>query len=129
MKRSMQSGVSAGKENGILRQPLERCVIAQRQGLQKPRLRAAAAIKLAGAGHGDQRMAIGLNRGADGEFIAADDTAGRMKQIEVAGLFFGIKRTLNGEWTDMTTGGERCFPAKKLKAEVQRGLPAFFILW
>lgn len=70
-------------------------------------------------------MAIGLNRGADGEFIAADDTAGRMKQVEVAGLFFGIKRTLNGEGTDMTTGGERCFPAEKLKAEVQRGRQPF----
>jgi hypothetical protein len=38
-----------------------------------------------------------------------------MKQIEVAGLFFGIKRALNGEGTDMTTGGERGFPAEKLK--------------
>ena len=74
-------------------------------------------------------MAPGIHRRANGELIAADDTAGRMKQIEVTGLFFGIKRALNGEGTDMTTGGERGFPAEKLKLEVQRGLPAFFILW
>lgn len=70
-------------------------------------------------------MAIGINGRANGELIAADDAAGRMKQIEVAGLCFGIKRALNGEGTDMATGGERGFPAEKLKLEVQRGLPAF----
>ena len=128
MKGGRQSGVGAGKEDRVLRQPLERRVFGQRQGLLKPRLRAAAAIKLAGAGHGDQGMAIGINGRANGELIAADDAAGRMKQIEVAGLCFGIKRALNGEGTDMATGGERGFPAEKLKLEVQRGLPAFFIL-
>lgn len=93
------------------------------------RLRAAAAVKFTGTRHGDQRMAIRVNYCVDDEFVTADDTTGWMKQTEVAGFFFGIKRTLNSEQTDMMTGGERGFPVQTLKTEIQHGLPAFFILW
>ncbi len=117
------------EKNRILWQPLQRCVIAQRQVLLKVRLRAAAAVKFTGTRHGDQRMAIRVNYCVDDEFVTADDTTGWMKQTEVAGFFFGIKRTLNSEQTDMMTGGERGFPVQTLKTEIQHGLPAFFILW
>ena len=70
-------------------------------------------------------MAIGINGRANGELIAADDAAGRMKQIEVAGLFFGIKRTLNGKWPGVTRGMEEGFLRGMTKLEGKRGLPAF----
>lgn len=79
------------EKNRILWQPLQRCVIAQRQVLLKVRLRAAAAVKFTGTRHGDQRMAIRVNYCVDDEFVTADDTTGWMKQTEVAGFFFGIK--------------------------------------
>jgi hypothetical protein len=52
-----------------------------------------------------------------------------VEQIEMTGIVFGIKGTLDGERTDMTGGGEYRFAAAMLKMKVQRSLPAFFILW
>jgi hypothetical protein len=34
-------------------------------------------------------VAAGIKSGANRQLIAADDAAGRVKQIEVTGLFFG----------------------------------------
>ncbi len=92
-------------------------------------MRAAAAVKLAGAGHGYQRMAAGGKLRANCQLITADDAAGRVKQIEVTGLFFRVKRALDGQRADVLGAGENGLAAGPVKAEIQRGLPAFFEWW
>ena len=67
-------------------------------------------------------MAAGGKVRANCQLITADDAAGRVKQIEVTGLFFRVKRALDGQRADVLAAG-------LLKAEIQRSLPAFFEWW
>ena len=92
-------------------------------------MRTAAAVKLAGARHGYQRMAAGGKVRANCQLITADDAAGRVKQIEVTGLFFRVKRALDGQRADVLGAGENGLASGLLKAEIQRSLPAFFEWW
>ncbi len=62
---------------------------------------------------------------ANCQLITADDAAGRVKQIEVTGLFFRVKRALDGQRADVLGAGENGLAAGLLKAEIQRSLPAF----
>lgn len=48
-----------------------------------------------------------------------------VKQIEVTGLFFRVKRALDGQRADVLGAGENGLAAGLLKAQIQRGLPAF----
>ncbi len=70
-------------------------------------------------------MAAGGKVRANCQLITADDAAGRVKQIEVTGLFFRVKRALDGQRADVLGAGENGLAAGLLKAEIQRGLPAF----
>ena len=129
MKGSEQPGIRPGKEDGILREPLQGRLRGEGQLLAQKRLRAAAAVKLAGARHGYQRMAAGVKVGANCQLITADDATGRVKQIEVTGLFFRVKRALDGQRADVLGAGENGLASGLLKAEIQRSLPAFFEWW
>jgi len=53
MKRGADAGVSAGKEDRILRQPLQRGARGESKILPQQRLLARAAVKLSRAGLGD----------------------------------------------------------------------------
>ncbi len=88
-------------------------------------LRTAAAVELAGAGHGDKRVAFGVEPHGDIQRIAAHNSAWRVQQVKVAGFPFGIKRTLNGERSGVTRGMEAGFLRGMTKLEGKRGLPAF----
>ncbi len=70
-------------------------------------------------------MAAGGKVRANCQLITADDAAGRVKQIEVTGLFFRVKRALDGQRADVLGAGENGLAAGLLKAEIQRSLPAF----
>ncbi|GKP37657.1 hypothetical protein NUKP28_34210 [Klebsiella quasipneumoniae] len=129
MKGGGQPGVRPGKEDGILREPLQGRLRGEGQLLAQKCLCAAAAVKLAGARHGYQGMAAGIKVGANRQFITADDAAGGVKQIEVTGLFFRVKRALDGQRADVLGAGENGLAAGLLKAQIQRGLPAFFEWW
>jgi hypothetical protein len=50
---------------------------------------AAAAIELAGAGHGDKRVAFGVQPNGNVQRIAAHNPARRVQQVKVAGFAFG----------------------------------------
>ena len=69
-------------------------------------------------------MAAGVKVSANCQLITADDAAGRVKQIEVTGLFFRVKRALNCQWTMMTRRGEHRFVPGAGKMQFQFGLPA-----
>ena len=74
-------------------------------------------------------MAAGIKVGANRQLITADDAAGGVKQIEMTGLFFRVKRALDGQRADVLGAGENGLAAGLLKAQIQRGLPAFFEWW
>lgn len=93
--------------------------------LAQTRLRAAAAIELAGAGHGDKRMAFGVQTHGNIQRIPAHNPARRVQQIEVAGLAFGIKWTLNGKRPDVMSGVQEGFLRGVTKLQGKRRLPAF----
>lgn len=87
--------------------------------------RAAAAIELAGAGHGDEGMAFGVEPHGNIQRIPAHNPAWWMQQVKVTGFPFGIKRALNGERPGVTRGMEEGFLRGITKLEGKRGLPAF----
>ena len=91
-----QRGIGAGKDNGVLRQPLQRGVFIKIKVLVQTGLRSAAAIELTGAGHGDERVAVGVQPDRYVQCIAAHNATWWVQQIEVAGFTFRIKRPLNG---------------------------------
>ena len=88
-------------------------------------LRAAAAIELARAGHGDQRMAFRVQMHRNIQRIAADYPAWRVQQIQVAGIAFGIKRSLYGEGPDVMSSVQEGFLRGVTKLQGKRCLPAF----
>ncbi|MNP52255.1 hypothetical protein D3C76_1466340 [compost metagenome] len=71
-------------------------------------------------------MAAGLKVDVDRQFIPANNPARRMQQIEVAGLAFGIERTLYGKGTDVTGSVKEGFFRGVTKLQSKRGLPAFY---
>ena len=79
MEDGAQRGISAGKDNGVLRQPLQRGRLIEIKVLVKASLWAAAAIELTGAGHGDKRVAFGVQPNGNVQRIAAHNAAGRMQ--------------------------------------------------
>ena len=58
---------------------------------------AVAAIELGRGGRGDQRVRARVHLHVDAQLVAADDAAGRMHEIDVAGIAFGIERPLHDE--------------------------------
>ncbi|MNP04528.1 hypothetical protein D3C76_964450 [compost metagenome] len=125
MENRAESGVRTGEENGVLRQPLERCVLGHKKTLIEKRLRAATTIELTGTRHGDQRMAIRGQFDRNIQRIAADNSAGRMQQIEMTGFVFGIKRALNGKRADVSRRVQNGFFRGVTKLQCKRCLPAF----
>ena len=79
MKNGTQGGIRTGKDNGVLWQPLQRSLIVEPEVLIETGLRAAAAIELARAGHGDQRMAFRVQMHRNIQRIAADYPAWRVQ--------------------------------------------------
>src|SRR5690606_33340096 len=120
-----QRGTGAGKDNGALRQPLQRGRLIEIKVLVKAGLWAAAAIELTGAGHGDKRVAIGVQTYGNIQPVTAHHTARRVQQIKVAGFPFGVERTLYRERPDVVRGMEEGFLRRVAKPQVKRGLPAF----
>src|SRR5690606_1797768 len=125
VKDGTQRGVSAGENNGVLRQPLQRGLFVEVKMLTEAGQRAVAAIELTGAGHGDEGMAFGVEPHGNIQRISAHNSAWRVQQVKVAGFPFGIKRTLNGERPAVTRGMEEGFLRGMTKLEGKRGLPAF----
>lgn len=109
MKNGTQGGIRTGKDNGVLWQPLQRSLIVEPEVLIETGLRAAAAIELARAGHGDQRMAFRVQMHRNIQRIAADYPAWRVQQIQVAGVAFGIKRPLYGEGPEVMSSVQEGF--------------------
>ncbi len=124
VKDGTQRGIRAGKDNGVLRQPLQRGIFVEVKMLVQTSLRAAAAIELTGTGHGDKRVAFGIQPNRNIQRIAADNPARWVQQIEVAGFAFGIKRTLNGKWPDVVSRVQEGFLRGVTKLQGKRGLPA-----
>ena len=60
---------------------------------------AVAAIELGRGRRGDQRVRAGVHLHIDAQLVAADHAAGRMHEIDVARIAFGIERPLNDERT------------------------------
>ncbi|KAI3491526.1 hypothetical protein L1887_44147 [Cichorium endivia] len=125
MKNGAQRGIRAGEDNGVLRQPLQSGIFVEVKMLVKTRLRAAAAIELARPGHGDERVAFGVQPNGNVQRIAAHNPAGRVQQVKVAGFPFGVKRTLNGERPDVVGGVQEGFLRGVTKLQGKRRLPAF----
>ena len=125
MKDGSQPGVRAGKENGVLGEPLQRGIVVEIKMLLKARQLAAAAVELARAGHGDQRVTRGVQVNGDIERIPAHDPRRGMKQVKVAGFVFRIKRALNGERTDVVSREQDGFFRGVAKPQVKGCLPAF----
>ena len=63
------------------------------------------------------------------KLIPANDPRRWMQQIEVADVLFRVKRALDGQRADVLGAGENGLAAGLVKAEIQRGLPAFFEWW
>lgn len=86
---------------------------------------AIAAVKLTGTGHGDKRMAFGFEVNGDIQRITADNPAGWVQEIKMAGITFGIKRTLDGKRPDVVSGVQEGFLRGMTKLQGKRCLPAF----
>lgn len=125
MKNGAQRGVRAGEDNGVLRQPLQRGVVIKVKVLAQTRLRAAAAVELAGAGHGDKRVAFGIEPNGNVQRIAPHDAAGRVQQVKVARFPFRVKRPLNRKRPDVVSGVQEGFLRGVTKLQGKRRLPAF----
>lgn len=69
-------------------------------------------------------MAVFVQRDGNLQLIAADNAAGRMEEVEMANLFFRVKRSLNCQGTHMACVGEYRFVRGMAKPQVEFGLPA-----
>ena len=129
MKHRLQSGVGTGKKDRVLRQPFQRGVLFYKEVLIQTCLRTAATIELAGTGHGDKRVAVWIKLNGNVEFIATHNATRRMQKIKVTGLFFGIKRALNGEGTDVSRRVQNRLFRGVTKLQRERSLPAVGVLF
>lgn len=69
-------------------------------------------------------MAVFVECDGNMKLIPANDPRRWMQQIEVADVFFRVKRALNCQWTMMTRRGEHRFVPGAGKMQFQFGLPA-----
>lgn len=99
------------------------------EALVQMRLRDAAAVKLAGTGHGHQRVAAAVEGGGNRQLIAAKRCR-PADAINRGGRFLLRDKKGAGRLTGQRDWkrSDR-FIADRLKAEIQRSLPAFFCLW
>ncbi|MNT22304.1 hypothetical protein D3C72_1576850 [compost metagenome] len=98
------------------------------KALGQPRGRADAAVELAGAGHGQQRVAARLQLDIQLQAVAGDDPTGWVQHVDVARCTFRIERSLHQKRSEMpprTKAGHLVAPDK---AQLQVSAPAGIVL-
>ena len=86
----------AGKEDGVLRKPLQPGAIIQREMLPERGLRARAAVELRGTGHGDEGVCGGFDTHVELQDVSPHHATGRMQQVDMAyRLSFRIEGALH----------------------------------
>lgn len=58
------------------------------------------------------------------QLVATDHTTGRVQDVGMANVAFGVKRALHRQGAALGTGSKHCFGATALKPQLQFGLPA-----
>jgi len=119
-----QAGTGAGEADIAVGQPFQGGTFGQMEMLLEHRNGAGAAVELGRAGHGQQRVAAGLQVHVEGQAITADHAARGVQHIHVARRAFRVKRALHQKRSEMTSRTNTGPITPLYEAQHQLGAPA-----